>query len=186
MRISFVRKDLATVISQQWKSHSVTKSNMIQYQSLQEFFLKERQSYDWPFCIIQNSHTDMTRSFILKHIGQRARVAMELRLSCTNPSKSLQSTDERSPNEFQWLDLKITHQDSGPSNGRQGDMPYYIDGLVQERHNSSALAMELCLSCTNPSICLCSISLNWSQDLYTQTIPQTDYTGEEHLWGRAR
>ena len=28
----------------------------------------------------------------------------------------------------------------------------YIDGLVQERRNSSALAMELCLSCTNPSI----------------------------------
>ena len=27
-----------------------------------------------------------------------------------------------------------------------------IDGLVQERRNSSALAMELCLSCTNPSI----------------------------------
>ena len=30
--------------------------------------------------------------------------------------------------------------------------PQYIDGLVQERRNSSALAMELCLSCTNPSI----------------------------------
>ena len=27
-----------------------------------------------------------------------------------------------------------------------------FDGLVQERRNSSALAMELCLSCTNPSI----------------------------------
>ena len=27
-----------------------------------------------------------------------------------------------------------------------------IDGLVQERRNSSALAIELCLSCTNPSI----------------------------------
>ena len=27
-----------------------------------------------------------------------------------------------------------------------------IDGLVQERRNSSALAMELRLSCTNPSI----------------------------------
>ena len=26
-----------------------------------------------------------------------------------------------------------------------------IDGLVQERHNSSALAMELRFSCTNPS-----------------------------------
>ena len=30
---------------------------------------------------------------------------------------------------------------------------WYIDGLVQERRNSSALAMELRLSCTNPSIC---------------------------------
>ena len=28
----------------------------------------------------------------------------------------------------------------------------HIDGLVQERCNSSALAMELRLSCTNPSI----------------------------------
>ena len=27
---------------------------------------------------------------------------------------------------------------------------YQIDGLVQERRNSSALAMELCLSSTNP------------------------------------
>ena len=27
-----------------------------------------------------------------------------------------------------------------------------IHGLLQERHNSSALAMELCLSCTNPLI----------------------------------
>ena len=29
----------------------------------------------------------------------------------------------------------------------------YFDGLVQERCNSSALAMELCLSCTDLSIC---------------------------------
>ena len=29
----------------------------------------------------------------------------------------------------------------------------HIDGLVQERRNSSALAMELCLSCINSSIC---------------------------------
>ena len=28
-----------------------------------------------------------------------------------------------------------------------------IDMLGQERHNASALAMELCLSCTNPSQC---------------------------------
>ena len=30
---------------------------------------------------------------------------------------------------------------------------YHIDGLMQERSNSSALAMGLCLSCTKPSIC---------------------------------
>ena len=30
----------------------------------------------------------------------------------------------------------------------------YIDGLVQERRNSSALAMELRLSHTNPLICI--------------------------------
>ena len=29
---------------------------------------------------------------------------------------------------------------------------HYIDGSVQERHNSSVLAMELRLSCTDPSI----------------------------------
>ena len=31
-------------------------------------------------------------------------------------------------------------------------MRQYIDGLVQERHISSAFAMESCLSCINPSI----------------------------------
>ena len=31
-------------------------------------------------------------------------------------------------------------------------MKWYIDGLVQERHNSSALAMELHLHCNNPAI----------------------------------
>ena len=29
---------------------------------------------------------------------------------------------------------------------------FYIDGLVQERRNSSVLAIELHLSCTNPLI----------------------------------
>ena len=34
----------------------------------------------------------------------------------------------------------------------RNDDHWYIDGLVQERRNSSALAMELCLSCINSSI----------------------------------
>ena len=33
--------------------------------------------------------------------------------------------------------------------------------LVQERRDSSALAMELCLSCTNPSICVCKLDYHW-------------------------
>ena len=32
----------------------------------------------------------------------------------------------------------------------------HIDGLVQERLNSLANALELCLSCTNPLMC-CSV-----------------------------
>ena len=36
--------------------------------------------------------------------------------------------------------------------GKQGRTSYLMDRLEQERCNSSALAMELCLYCTNPSI----------------------------------
>ena len=35
---------------------------------------------------------------------------------------------------------------------------WHIDGLVQEWRNSSALTMELCLSCTNPLICTSPIN----------------------------
>ena len=37
---------------------------------------------------------------------------------------------------------------------------YHFDGLVQERRNSSALAMELRLSCTIPSVWYMRIKLN--------------------------
>ena len=36
----------------------------------------------------------------------------------------------------------------------QTKLGYRFDGLVQQRHNSSANALELRLSCTNPSVCL--------------------------------
>ena len=44
-----------------------------------------------------------------------------------------------------------------------------IDGLVQERRNSSTLAMKLHLSCTNPSICyICMVCIYFAkQDLYS-------------------
>ena len=37
----------------------------------------------------------------------------------------------------------------------------YINGLVQESRNSSALAIELRLSCTNPSICVSILDYHW-------------------------
>ena len=35
--------------------------------------------------------------------------------------------------------------------------PYHFDGLMQERRNSIANALELRLSCTNPSILFMSL-----------------------------
>ena len=41
-------------------------------------------------------------------------------------------------------------------------LPYnHMDGLVQERLNSSALAIELCLSYANPSICTWPVTAVW-------------------------
>ena len=48
--------------------------------------------------------------------------------------------------------------ETGPKSGQAHEQQnmrifyeFHIDGLVQERRNSSAFAMELRLSCTNPS-----------------------------------
>ena len=43
----------------------------------------------------------------------------------------------------------------------------HFDGLVQERHNSIANALELHLSCTNPYISACSIWYPWVHPAYT-------------------
>ena len=42
-------------------------------------------------------------------------------------------------------------------------MTKHIDGLVQERRNSSANALELRLSCTNPSILSHLLCVSWNQ-----------------------
>ena len=64
-------------------------------------------------------------------------------------------TGAPSSNEFQWLYSETQHQDS-PNDGPQG----HIDGLMQERRNSIANAMELRLSCTNPSTRSIAYGLN--------------------------
>ena len=43
----------------------------------------------------------------------------------------------------------------------------YIDGLVQKRCNSSALAKGLCISCTNPSI--------WQHISGSTSVPECDF-----------
>ena len=60
--------------------------------------------------------------------------ALELRLSCTNPSTYKIQTIPLDPKSW----------------GRISELQ--IDGLVQERRNSITNALELRLSCTNPSI----------------------------------
>ena len=49
------------------------------------------------------------------------------------------------------------------------ELSAYINGLVQERRNSRAIAMELCLSCTDPSICIVELSTHmheWIMIIY--------------------
>ena len=47
----------------------------------------------------------------------------------------------------------------------------HIDGLMQERRNSIANAMELRLSCTNPSIYTASLDLNeWTEGAVTEHV----------------
>ena len=65
-----------------------------------------------------------------------------------------------------------------------GTARYKIDGLVQEWRNSSALAMELRLSCTNPSIlhiiCVIVLTVNqlatWNIDLSYHGIWGVNYS----------
>ena len=58
-------------------------------------------------------------------------------------------------NAFLWLTLLYL-----PQSCQAMSMNPCIDGLVQERRNSRALAMELRLSCTNPSVSSHPISAN--------------------------
>ena len=53
---------------------------------------------------------------------------------CSNKSALLSTIDLTILNDSAWYKSAMVQ----------------IDGLMQERRNSSALAMELCLSCTNP------------------------------------
>ena len=98
----------------------------------------------------------------------------------------MKSTGAWFSNELQWLYLMIGCQDSSPSDGHQGDMPYwllciiknspliwqnpyiesgpygYFNGLVKDCSNSIADALELLQSCTKPSIishCVWSLKL---------------------------
>ena len=48
----------------------------------------------------------------------------------------MKSSDIQSSDELRWLDSTVAHQDSGSSNGRQGDMPQsrYGGGYNQGRN----------------------------------------------------
>ena len=54
---------------------------------------------------------------------------------------------------------------------------YRFSGLMQERRNSIANALELCLSCTNPLVCVCDLfAVFWPSSLFP---PQSTRGGVE-------
>ena len=73
--------------------------------------------------------------------------ALELRLSCTNLWICLFNSLFRLTSKKTSKLILLCHTE-------HCDWSPHIGGLVQERHNSIANALELCLSCANPSICL--------------------------------
>ena len=59
---------------------------------------------------------------------------------------------------FMWCKMmQVIHQDSNHINIQL----YQIDGWVQERHNSTANALESCISCINRSKCNCTLANLW-------------------------
>ena len=56
-----------------------------------------------------------------------------------------------------------------------------LDGLVQERRNSIANALELCLSCINPSNCSCSVIMLCIIVFYLPVISYIESIVQERL-----
>ena len=71
------------------------------------------------------------------------------------PTYPQQDTRNGSLNAAKMAEMSLGNENVGVQ--RQTDLNYFhrwrIHGLVQERRNSSAIAMELRLSCTNPLVC---------------------------------
>ena len=56
----------------------------------------------------------------------------------------------------------------------------HVDGLVQERHNSIANALELHLSCTNPSMLFLKTKWSFMVSLMVGTKIEQDLTTPRH------
>ena len=67
------------------------------------------------------------------------KIGKVIAINTTRTSHAILSTEYTSWNFLKFVRLNILVQG-------------YVDGLVQERRNSIANALELCLSCTNPSV----------------------------------
>ena len=71
-----------------------------------------------------------------------------------------------------WLNEPQISVSQAYSIGTSGkwEVEHYIDGLVQERRNSIANALELRLSCTNPSICVRGWTLGYHRNQQVEDI----------------
>ena len=80
---------------------------------------------------------------LVQDCSNSSALAMELLQACTKPSMCITSTisSHLLKNTNFWF---LAHW-----------CEHYMDGLVQDCSNSSALAMELLQACTKPLICIC-------------------------------
>ena len=95
---------------------------------------------------------------------------------------------KHNPHPLERMGRVIIEHNFHPGRGPELLNDLYIDGLVQERRNSSKLAMELVLSCTNPSMYRCrktsyiyiSYSREISEDMYHFMCILTYYRSKEY------
>ena len=119
-----------------------------------------------------------TRAHLKGQGGKKALESIVCKLSAIlfglqyqSQCQSLQSLDHVESLDFSWVPCWWKATSLTMDNNSQA-MPIlvrqhlHIDGLVQERCNSSALAMDLSLSCANPSIWVwswrCGCLVTWS------------------------
>ena len=115
-----VKRNLHQWLSEEHKMELYTLTSI--WQAMWRSLLKA--TFWCPLVLVKSSQWIWKREPVyfddlVQEIRKSSALAMELRISCTNPS--VLSMGIWSSNVLQWLDLKIWHQDTSTNNDRQGN-----------------------------------------------------------------